>query len=242
MNALRIVTLLAAAGLLTGTAVPAPGEPARSPAAYLPFDEPGKMEVLTARAEVVQYRGRRAVHLADRLAREGETRDQAGYPLAILPGTGLLDGTIEAEVAATLRPGADEGARGFVGIAFRVQPHGSRFECFYLRMTNGRADDQVRRNHSLQYISRPGFPWERLRKESPALYESYVDLEPGVWTRIRIEVAGRQARLYVHGASQPSLIVNDLKQPPERGQVALWLDDYTDGYFTALSAVERRAG
>jgi hypothetical protein len=35
-------------------------------------------------------------------------------------------------------------SRGF-GIAFRVQ--GNRFEYIYLRPTNGRADDQIRRNH-----------------------------------------------------------------------------------------------
>jgi hypothetical protein len=248
------LAVLAAGGTLAGlaaTATPALAglaplaaatrePPARSPAGFLPLDAPADMELLHARAEIVQYRGRRAVHVADMLAKPGETRDQAGYPLAILPGTGFLDGTIEAEVAGMLRAGADEGARGFIGIAFRVQPHGSRFECFYLRMTNGRADDQVRRNHAVQYISRPGFPWERQRKESPERYESYVDLEPGAWTRLRIEVAGRQARLYVHGASQPTLIVDDLKQPIERGQIALWLDDYTDGYFTALRATERR--
>jgi hypothetical protein len=52
----------------------------------------------------------------------------------------------------------------------------SGFECFYLRPTNGRADDQVRRNHSVQYISFRGFPWYRL--ESPEKYESYTDLVP----------------------------------------------------------------
>jgi hypothetical protein len=234
---------------LAGAASPAPpappaaiaGEkPARSRGALLPLDAPAEMEVVNGRAEIVQYRGRRAVHLVDFPVKPGETRDLAGYPMAILPGAGFLDGTIEAEVAGGVRAGADPDARGFVGIAFRVQPHGSRFECFYLRMTNGRADDQVRRNHAAQYISRPGFPWERLRKESPDRYESYVDLEPGAWTRIRIEVAGRQARLYVHGASQPALIVDDLKQPAQRGQIALWVDDYTDGYLTALSAGEHR--
>jgi hypothetical protein len=44
-----------------------------------------------------------------------------------------------------------------------------------LRPTNGRADDQVRRNHSTQYISYPDFPWYRLREETPGMYESYSD-------------------------------------------------------------------
>jgi hypothetical protein len=101
--------------------------------------------------------------------------------------------------------------RGFIGIAFRVQPHGSRFECFYLRPTNGRANDQLRRNHSTQYISHPAFPWHQLRKETPGVYESYADLVPGDWTPIRIVVSGIQAQLHVNGAEQPCLVVNDLK-------------------------------
>src|SRR5438128_8445754 len=46
-------------------------------------------------------------------------------------------------------------ARGFIGIAFRVR--GDRYEYIYLRPTNGRADDQVRRNHSTQYSAHPSF-------------------------------------------------------------------------------------
>jgi hypothetical protein len=44
-----------------------------------------------------------------------------------------------------------------------------------------------------------GRPWYRLRKEFPSKYESYVDLMPGVWTKIKIDVRGERARLYVHG-------------------------------------------
>jgi len=82
-----------------------------------------------------------------------------------------------------------------------------------IRPTNGRADDQLRRNHSAQYISFPDYEWQRLRAEAPGQYESYVDLVPGEWTRVKVEVSGVKARLYVHDASQPSLIVNDLKRP-----------------------------
>lgn len=83
--------------------------------------------------------------------------------------------------------------RGFIGVAFNVSPGGERFEYIYLRPDNGRAGDQVRRNHSTQYSSHPDFPWPRMRKEFPEKYESYVDLEPGVWTPMRIEVSGASA-------------------------------------------------
>jgi hypothetical protein len=125
--------------------------------------------------------------------------------------------------------------RGFVGIAFRITPDRSHFECFYLRPKNGRAEDQLQRNHSLQYISIPGFGWEKLRSESPGKYESYVDLVPGQWTRVKIHVAGSRAWLYVNGAEQPALIVNDLKQPPVRGAIALWVGPGTIAHFSDLT-------
>lgn len=137
-------------------------------------------------------------------------------------------------------PGAAEAARGFAGIAFRVASGASGFECFYLRPANGRAEDQVRRNHSAQYVSYPDFPWHRLRKESPEKYESYVDLVPGEWTRVRVEVSGTRARLYVHGASQPSLIVNELKRGDGRGAVALWIGPGTVAHFANVRITEQR--
>jgi len=148
------------------------------------------------------------------------------------------DGTIEVDLAGQPGAGAAGGARGFIGIAFRLQGDGS-YEYIYLRPTNGRADDQVRRNHSTQYSSHPSFDFARSRQEAPEKYESYVDLEPGVWTKYKIEVEGRKARLYVHGAEQPCLIVDDLKMEPREGGVALWVGPGTEGYFANLKVAAR---
>src|SRR2546426_10511611 len=158
-----------------------------------------------AHASVVTHNGQRAVRLVEESGYNGE-------PYAIVPGPALQDGAIEVEVAGRPAEGANDAARGFVGIAFRVRSDHSAFECFYLRPTNGRADDQLRRNHSTQYVSHPDFPWQRLRAENPGVYESYVDLETGVWTHLRVDVDGLRARLFVNGAPQPALIVNDLKR------------------------------
>src|SRR5262249_52956180 len=130
--------------------------------------------------------------------------------------------------------GAGPDMRGFISIAFRTQDHGARFECFYVRFTNGRADDQLRRNHSTQYISHPEFPWERLRKENPGVYESYTDLEPDAWTKIKIVAAGTKTLLFINNGSQPALIVNDLKQGDPHGAIALWIGDDTDAFFSNL--------
>ncbi len=156
--------------------------------------------------------------------------------LAPLTGLDFANGIIQAEIAGAPAPDAPEGARGFVGIAFRVQTDMRTFDAFYLRPTNGRADDQERRNHAAQYIAHPDWPWFRLRKETPSRYESYVDLVTGAWTRIKIEVRGARARLYVHGQEQPTLVINDLKSGAQgKGGVALWIDQGTIAHFRDLS-------
>ena len=115
-----------------------------------------------------------------------------------------------------------------------MQAGGSRYECVYIRPTNGRADDQLRRNHSTQYVSAPDWPWERLRKESPGVYESYADMVAGEWTHLRIVVHGTNASLYVGGSAEPCLIVHDLKLGDVEGGVALWIGPGTEGYFRNL--------
>jgi hypothetical protein len=173
------------------------------------------------------FKGRSAVQLIA----SPDAPNGASY--AVVKDSAFRDGTIEVDLAGQPAAGAGEGARGFIGIAFRLQADG-HYEYIYLRPTNGRADDQVRRNHSTQYSSHPDFDFARSRKEAPEKYESYVDLQPGVWTKYRIDVSGRTARLFVNGAEQPSLIVNDLKLAPQQGRVALWVGPGTEGHFANL--------
>lgn len=177
------------------------------------------------------YDGRRAVRvLADSAAANATS-------FATIKGASFRDGTIEVDLAGKPAGGAFATARGFIGIAFRMRD--GHYEYVYLRPTNGRADDQVRRNHSTQYSSYPDFDFAKSREEAPGKYESYVDLEPGVWTKYRLDVDGRTARLYVNGAAQPCLIVNDLRLAPESGGVALWVGPGTLGYFANLKITRR---
>ena len=173
------------------------------------------------------YQGRSAIQLIAK----PEAANATSY--ALVKDVSFRDGVIEVDLAGQPAAGAFAGARGFIGVAFRVQSDG-RYEYIYLRPTNGRADDQIRRNHSTQYSSYPDFDFARSRQEAPEKYESYVDLQPGVWTKYKIEVEGRKVRLYVHGAEQPCLIVNDLKLDPQAGGVALWVGPGTEGYFSSL--------
>lgn len=159
--------------------------------------------------------------------------------MAIVNGQTFRDGTIEVDVAGRRGPYAVPSDRGFVGMAFRLSADRSKSEYIYLRPDNGRADDQVQRNHSVQYASHPDFPWPRLRKEFPEKYESYVDLQPGVWTRMRVDVSGTTARLYVHNNTQPNLIVSDLKHGLSEGGVALWIGPGSEAFFSNLRITPR---
>jgi hypothetical protein len=174
--------------------------------------------------EAVKYLGRKSV----RITMEGD--DHAG--LALLPGTDFQDGVIEADIA--LKSTRPPGVRfpGFVGIAFRVRPDASHYELFYLRPGNSDAADQTMRNHSVQYVSEPDFGWYRLRREWPWVYESHAELAMETWTKVRIEVAGRAAKLYLNGSAKPSLVVDGLKGEDLHGAVGLWGYTTEEAYFS----------
>jgi hypothetical protein len=177
------------------------------------------------------YLGKKSVRVVDA---GDQTTVGASQVYAKIKDLRFHNGSIELDIAGKPLPNAGEQARGFVGIAFRITDT-STFECIYLRPTNGRAEDQVRRNHSVQYSAHPDFPFDVSRKEAPEKYEAYVDLAAGEWTKVKIVVDGEKARLYVHGATQPTLIVNDLKHGPnDTGAIGLLIGPGTDAHFANL--------
>jgi len=181
----------------------------------------------------VTFAGRAAIEAADGQDNPGDCC------LVDIAGQAFHDGVIDAWVAGRPTANAPEGARGFVGLAFRVES-ATRYEAIYFRPTNGRADDQLRRNHSIQYISEPEYPWQRLRQETPGQYETYADLQPGKWFHVRIEVSGDRARLYLDRANQPAFIVDGLKHgPATNGGIALWVGPYAECFFADIRVTRR---
>ncbi|HUK31231.1 MAG TPA: hypothetical protein VLV89_08970 [Candidatus Acidoferrum sp.] len=176
------------------------------------------------KTEAVNYLGRKSV----RITMEGD--DHAG--LALLPGTDFQDGVIEAEIALRNTTPPEEKRPGFVGIAFRIAPDTAHYDVFYLRPGNSDAPDQLKRNHAVQYAEEPDYGWYRLRREWPSAYEANADLALETWTKVRIEVAGRTAKLYLNGVAKPTLVVDGLKGENLHGAVGLW--GYTDqeSYFS----------
>lgn len=197
----------------------------------LPLNSTKHLEFINAEGRVVEHNELTGLEVIA-TEKKGEGNQET---LVLIPGVDFMDGVIDIEVAGSPVPHSSPQARGFIGIAFRVSNDDHhRYECVYLRPANGRADLQVQRNHSVQYTSHPDHPWHRLRKEFPGKYETYVDLVPGEWTKMRVEVLGTTMRLFVHGAEQPTLIVNDLKHGVSGGGLALWLHESTLARFRNL--------
>jgi hypothetical protein len=152
-----------------------------------------------------------------------------------IKGIDFRNGTIEVTVLSRLLKNAPDFSRGFIGISFRINDNHSKFDCIYLRPTNARSDDQLRRNHSIQYFSFPDYGFERLRKDAPGQYESYTDMGLNEWIKMKIEVKDKQAKLFINDNKEPSLIVKDLKQEGNpSGAIGLWVDIGTEGFFTDL--------
>jgi hypothetical protein len=121
-----------------------------------------------------------------------------------------LQHVIELWLASELVAEAPAYARGFIGLTFPID-QSDQFESIYLRPTNSLADDQLRRNHSVQYVAYPDYRFDRLRRESPEKYETYAELELARWMHMRIDIKGQRAVLYLNHSDKPALIINDLK-------------------------------
>lgn len=196
---------------------------ATAPAQTFAMSDTKDLVLLNVKAEAVSYKGRKAVRL---------TKDTEKDGFALLRGTDFQDGVIEADMALKITTPPGVRMPGFLGIAFRAQPDASRYELFYLRPGNSHADDQAMRNHSVQYTSEPDFGWYKLRRTWPSVYETYAELTPETWTKVRIEVKGRTARLYLNGSENPSLVVDGLKGQDLHGGVALWGYQGEEAYFS----------
>lgn len=229
-----VATLVLAMLVLSAAAVSAEQPTAAdTPAAPQVFSlaDASALTVIGGKAEAVEYLGRKAVRLIT----------QANSDIyAFVNGTTIQDGTIEVDIAVHITTPPGVRMPGFTGIAFRARPDGSHYDMFYLRPRNAQADDQAMRNHSVQYVAKPGFDWYPLRRQWPWIYESWADLAPDTWTHVKIDLHGRTARLFVNGSSSPSLVVNGLKGEDLSGGVALWGYPGEESYFSNLRVIPEK--
>lgn len=194
------------------------------------FDK-NKLEAVNVSMSIEKFMGKEVV----KVIKDSAVTQVDEPTFAKLKGLNFKNGTIEVKVLSRLLPNAPELARGFIGIAFRVNDSNSKFESIYIRPTNGRSSNQLRRNRSIQYFSFPDYKFDRLRKEAAGEYESYADMGLNEWIKLKIVVINNQAKLFINDNKQPSLIVNDLKHGASlSGAIGMWVDVGTEGFFSDL--------
>ena len=198
--------------------------------------ESNKLEAVNVSMSIEKLMGEEVV----KAIKDSSVKEADEPTFVKIKGVNFKNGIIEVKVLSRLLTNAPDFARGFIGIAFRINDDNTKYESIYIRPVNARVDDQVRRNHSIQYYSYPNYKFDRLRKESPERYEAYADMEMNKWITLRIEVKDAQAKLYINNNKQPSLLVTDLKHGDNAsGSIALWVEIGTEGYFKDLKVIKQ---
>lgn len=146
-----------------------------------------------------------------------------------LPLKAFSNGTIEIEMR-----GKDVLQRSFIGIAF----HGlndSVYDAVYCRPFNFFAKDSVRRIHAIQYISHPGFTWEKLRNERNAIYEKQIIYppDPNGWFTMKLVISNTIVKAFINDDELPSLIIQKLNTR-HSGKIGLFTGDSSGGDFKKM--------
>jgi hypothetical protein len=159
-----------------------------------------------------------------------------GMGVVWLDGYDFANGVIEVDLLGRSQP--VQGS--FLGVAFRVVD-AQTYDAVYFRPFNFRATDSTRHSHAVEYVSEPAWPWERLRSEHPGKYEQPLVPAPDgdEWFHARIVVARPKVSVFVNGATQPSLVVNELSDRTH-GSVGLWVGEGSGGNFANLRVTRTR--
>jgi hypothetical protein len=151
------------------------------------------------------------------------------------------NGTIEVKMYSQIQdPSPYPPAAGFIGLYYRIKEDDSEFESIYLRPKVGRINNQMARNHAVQYFSYPNFKFQTLRDKFPAgSYEGSAPVMLNEWITIRLEINGETAEMFVNNLKYSSFIVNKMLGTTKKGSVGLYVDIATIGYFKDLKVTKK---
>jgi hypothetical protein len=190
---------------------------------------------VSATPAVVDGREAVRVELLESISRDGvPDTDYVDMPTFLELPLEFEDGTISVDIRAQLNGYWPEGARGFAGLAFRVQPEVATFESVYLRPTNGRraGAPSPRDSRAIQYFAYPDWRFERLRTTYPGVYETGADIDIDQWTNLRVEVDADRLDAYVDDVL--TLAIDPTLVPPRPGRIGLFVDIGTVAWFSNL--------
>lgn len=151
---------------------------------------------------------------------------QAGDGLAILNEVEFETGTLEVDLMGENNPG-----KSFIGIAFNIQ-NDSTYEAIYFRPFNFVADEQIRKEHMVQYIFHPEYGWNRLRTERTGEFEAQLPNPPNPdeWFRAFITVTKDRVQVRMSEIGKPVLEVPRLSDPLSN-KIGYWVGHNSSGRF-----------
>lgn len=146
----------------------------------------------------------------------------------------MKNGVIECDVKSVLLPDSPELARGFIGIAFRIDEKDMEFEGFYIRPTNGRGcENAFRKAHACQYFAYPGYIWSYYREFEITDYEAPIDtIALDEWAHIKAILIDDTAKFYVN--DELVLDVKHMQHTPQSGRIGFNTHIGSDCYFKNL--------
>lgn len=151
------------------------------------------------------------------------------------------NGTIEMKMYSQIQnPSPYLPAAGFIGLYFRIKEDDSAWESIYLRPKVGRINNQMARNHAVQYFSYPDYKFQTLRDKFPAgSYEGSAPVALNEWITMRLEINGETAEMFINDMKYSSFIVNKMLGTNKKGYIGLYVDIATIGYFKDLKVTKR---
>ena len=203
-------------------------------------------ELHNVKGEIIKFQGKDVMKIERDLnalpfdsTRVEATVDEPHYAGLV----GLDDfenGTIEVKMYSQLQnPTPYSGVAGFIGVYFKIQKSDSAFEGIYVRPKVGRVNNQLFRNHAVQYISYPHYKFDTLRKIAPFKYEGSAPVALNEWITMRIEVNGETAEMFINDMKYSTFIVEKMLGNNKKGGVGLYVDIGTIGYFRDLKVTKR---
>lgn len=147
-------------------------------------------------------------------------------------GMSFKNGRIDVDVYSQLLDDAPAHARGFIGLAFRINETEDYFESFYIRPTNGRIDDPVRQNRAVQYFAYPKYTFDYFRERGITDYEGPADIGLKEWIHLTIILEDEKAQFLVN--HKKVLKVNQLLHPSQSGGIGFFVDIGTRAYYKNL--------
>ncbi len=152
-----------------------------------------------------------------------------GPGIAIVKSARIEEGTIHIDLRGENNPG-----RSFVGVAFNVQ-NDSTYEAVYFRPFNFLAKEEARRQHSIQYVYHPKYPWETLRKEREGEFEAAFAHPPSPdgWFSISLHILPDRVIVKEANSGGTLLEVERLAQTTSK-KMGFWVGHGSIGSFRNL--------